>query len=212
MGDTPRNRRLNESVNNSSGSLSGSMDMSSLMDELERMRRKLDEQDRLIQLLRHDAMTDPLTGLYNRRAFEAELERSVSNAHRYDRPSALLLIDLDSFKAVNDKMGHQVGDQVLAHVASILKQNTRTNDVVARVGGDEFCIILNEIRSIDNAYQKAADLADIMARTPCMLDDGHRVQVSASIGTRAFGADDHYDDIIADADARMYADKKADNN
>jgi diguanylate cyclase (GGDEF)-like protein len=109
-------------------------------------------------------------------------------------------------------MGHQVGDQVLCHVANTLRQNTRTNDVVARLGGDEFCIILNEIRTAENAHQKATDLIDMISRTPCMLDDGHSVQVHASIGTRVFAADDDYDTIIADADACMYDDKKADKN
>lgn len=204
--DTLRQRRLTDVLQNAADSL----DLNSLLAEVERMRRKLAEQERLIKMLRRDALTDDLTGLYNRRAFESELKRSVSNARRYDRTSALLLIDLNNFKVVNDTMGHQVGDRVLCHIADILRQNTRANDVVARLGGDEFCIILNEIRHAENAYRKSADLDTIIARTPLLLEDGTRVQVGASIGTRVFGADDDLDVIVAEADARMYDHKKTD--
>ncbi|MBI1362888.1 MAG: diguanylate cyclase [Proteobacteria bacterium] len=206
--DTLRQRRLTDVLHEAAESL----DLSTLMEEVARMRRKLAEQERLIKTLRKDAMTDALTGLYNRRAFESELRRSVSNARRYDRTNALLLIDLNGFKAINDNMGHQVGDIVLEHVASVLRQNTRTNDVVARLGGDEFCIILNEIRRSEDAYNKAASIAERLSAMPVILEDGHQVYAHASIGTRVFSADDDYESIIADADERMYADKKADKN
>ena len=126
-----------------------------LMNQLMNLEVKVRDQERIIADLEKDARTDVLTGLANRRVFEAELKRSVAAVRRYKRLSALLVLDLDGFKSVNDQLGHMVGDEVLVHVAKLLKQNTRPTDVVARLGGDEFCVILNEVRSKADAERRA---------------------------------------------------------
>jgi diguanylate cyclase (GGDEF)-like protein/PAS domain S-box-containing protein len=97
-------------------------------------------ESRLRQLADHDA----LTGLYNRHRFESELERVVSETGRYDRQAALLVMDLDGFKDVNDRFGHPVGDELVSRIGALLRDTVRTSDVVARLGGDEFAVILPE--------------------------------------------------------------------
>ena len=96
------------------------------------------------ELTRRLAITDELTELYNRRYFQDELQRQLPNAERHRRPLAVLAIDVDNFKDVNDGLGHQAGDEVLRQVAAVLRQHTRSSDVVARVGGDEFGVLLCE--------------------------------------------------------------------
>jgi two-component system cell cycle response regulator len=92
--------------------------------------------------LRELADTDPLTGLFNRRAFEVRLQRELAQASRYATVVSCLMVDVDHFKAINDSLGHQMGDQVLAQLAALLKREQRAIDVVARFGGEEFCILL----------------------------------------------------------------------
>ena len=185
------------------------VDTAVLLEQMADMRRHIDEQKRMIRMLKKDALCDALTGLLNRRAFEKELQRSLSVSKRYERHSGLLLIDLDNFKAVNDQMGHTTGDTVLQHVARVLNQNTRANDVVARLGGDEFVIILNEITSPTAAQQRAEQMEELIASTPCMScgTAGTGVNVSASVGWHVIGPDDSFMDILAKADKMMYSRK-----
>ncbi len=93
---------------------------------------------------RHLADVDPLTGLHNRRYFHEALEREVARAHRYTRPLALLLLDVDGFKEINDRHGHLVGDAVIADLGAAVRASARRADIACRVGGDEFCVILPE--------------------------------------------------------------------
>ena len=98
---------------------------------------------------RHLAVVDGVTGLYNRRYFDEALQREVTRAHRYDRPLALLLLDLDGFKAVNDEIGHLAGDAVLAEFADCLRSAVRAADIACRIGGDEFAVLLPEADELD---------------------------------------------------------------
>ena len=98
-------------------------------------------QERLCYLADHDSLTD----LYNRRRFESELERHVSLSRRYGDGAALMMLDLDHFKYVNDALGHHVGDQVIAHVGQLLANRLRSSDILARLGGDEYAVILPHV-------------------------------------------------------------------
>lgn len=182
-------------------------DFNRLLDEVAHMQKKLQDQASLIDNLKEDAATDPLTSLSNRRLFDKELERALASAQRYGRTHALLMIDVNDFKVINDTLGHQTGDNVLIHIARLISQNTRPTDVVARLGGDEFCVILNELKVAENAAERAKDLQDIINQTP-YIGPKNTVPVSISIGFYAFGAEDDVEKILRKADENMYQQKQ----
>jgi len=132
--------------------------------------------------LRHKtaAMTDPLTGLLNRRAFLADAETLLQQQIARDRPIAVLLIDLDHFKSINDRFGHAVGDKVLQIFAKTMRAGLRQTDLVGRLGGEEFTVVLADA-SIDNAYLVADRLRKAFAAAAAVVD-GETVHATASIG------------------------------
>src|SRR5690606_3496387 len=112
--------------------------------------------------------SDPLLPLFNRRAFGRELARAVSLADRYEEPLSIVFFDLNGFKTINDTHGHATGDAVLAHVADVLRGHVRDSDIVGRLGGDEFGVIL--LRSdLPSAKTKAQQLAEMIQTTPAMV-------------------------------------------
>ena len=146
---------------------------------------------------------DPLTDLWNRRRFEEELRRQVARCQRYGEKAALLLMDLDGFKAVNDSFGHKVGDDLLKLVAAALQQRVRGTDAVARLGGDEFAVLLGNV-SPDQAAEVAEQLHALVAAATLDLA-GRRVSVTASVGVvfldeRIAGEQD----AMVQADVAMY--------
>ena len=164
--------------------------------ELRVLRLQLGELERL-------ADSDTLTPLRNRRAFLREVERSLSRVARHGDSTVVMLADLDGLKAINDAGGHQLGDAALIMVAHVLQAQLRTSDVVARIGGDEFGLIL-ETLAPDAAEAKARALCAAVAAEPL---DGR--PLSISIGFTELRADDTLDSVMARADAAMYADKRA---
>lgn len=148
---------------------------------------------------------DPLAPVLNRRAFQRTLQRALSHVERYGRLSAVLYIDLDQFKAVNDQFGHAAGDAVLRHVARLLLDNVRDSDTVGRLGGDEFGVLLVEAGPAE-AAAKAAVLRRIIAETPATYE-GVAHTVRASIGWHVLQAPDDVEGAIARADEAMYATK-----
>jgi diguanylate cyclase (GGDEF)-like protein/PAS domain S-box-containing protein len=161
-------------------------------------RRELEEK------LRHQAEHDPLTGLANRRRFEQELERQIERSSRHAEEAALAVIDLDSFKEVNDVHGHSAGDKLLAAVAAALHERLRATDVAARIGGDEFAAIL--IGVDERGAETAAG-----ALTAAIADHARAAGfvASASVGVAMIEPGSCADELFARADRAMYAVKRA---
>jgi len=145
--------------------------------------------------------------LPNRRAFERELARSLAYVKRHGTAAALLYVDLDDFKGVNDRHGHAAGDAVLRAVARVLGRHVRASDVVARIGGDEFVILLWDCDEA-NALGKAAALEAAIQRTTAM-HAGTSLTVAASVGVTALLPLDRVADTLERADGAMYARKSA---
>lgn len=162
--------------------------------------------------LRLIAQVDHLTGALTRRGFVAQAEREIARSHRYDRPSALVMIDLDHFKAVNDSYGHLVGDHVLQHIARIAEVSLRPSDMFGRLGGEEFAMLLPET-SGDEALAVAERLREAIAGHPMQLADGGALPLTASFGvaawTRSFAS---FPAWLESADAVLYAAKQAGRN
>jgi diguanylate cyclase (GGDEF)-like protein len=150
---------------------------------------------------------DQLTPTLNRRAFLRELHRTMSEVERYKTPAAVLYVDLDGFKALNDGYGHAAGDAVLRHVGRLLTESVRESDVVGRLGGDEFGVILNRV-SAEEATAKAKSL-DEKINNSAILHAGVAHRVAASIGVHAIAMNEDPETAIARADEAMYVDKNA---
>ena len=127
---------------------------------------------------------DPLTGLFNRRKFEAELDRHVAQVKRYGPSGALLMLDLDNFKSINDTLGHSAGDELIVSIAGVLRQRLRSADILARIGGDEFAVLL-PMADQGEATQVAAALISAI-RTNTTLLGGEHKRVTSSIGIAMF--------------------------
>jgi diguanylate cyclase (GGDEF)-like protein/PAS domain S-box-containing protein len=168
----------------------------------------ISERKRLEERLRHLADHDPLTGLRNRRLFEADLELQVGRCQRYGENAALLVIDLDGFKQVNDRYGHGVGDDALRAVARTLTRRLRTTDLLARLGGDEFAVLLPHVDR-PGAERVAADLTRVIAT--CAVDAGETVlHLAGSVGFTLIDREARDDEqILVEADRAMYAAKRA---
>lgn len=153
--------------------------------------------------IQHLAYYDALTGLANRRLFFEQGRRALSMARRRDAPACVLYIDLDDFKQVNDVLGHATGDELLKRAADGLRGSLRETDVMARISGDEFAVVLTEIRDPDAAGHVATRVLDSLPIS--MVSDGKEVPVTASIGL-AFFPDDGTDleALLKAADLAMY--------
>jgi len=161
--------------------------------------------------LQRFARYDSLTGLPNRSFFLDTLERTLSRAGRQRTRNALVFIDLDGFKGVNDGLGHAAGDTVLQTMAERLRAGTRSSDLVARIGGDEFTILVQNLTRADDAALVARGLLDRLAR-PCRADD-HDVALSASAGISVYPEDGtDADTLLRNADLAMYRAKQEGKN
>jgi diguanylate cyclase (GGDEF)-like protein/PAS domain S-box-containing protein len=146
--------------------------------------RDVTEQKRAEARLQHLADHDPLTDLFNRRRFEQELEREAARSSRYGRGGALLLLDLDNLKELNDACGHHWGDEALRTAGRLLQSRVRSSDVLARLGGDEFAVLLAEADEL-HAQKLAEELLELFRRQPLVTDRG-TVDMRTSIGVVAF--------------------------
>ncbi|MFQ5794924.1 MAG: EAL domain-containing protein [Candidatus Bipolaricaulia bacterium] len=161
------------------------------------------ERKRFEAQLVHLANRDPLTGLFNRRRFQEELERQFAQARRYRTQGALLFLDLDSFKDINDSLGHQAGDELLTSLAALLRERLRETDILARLGGDEFAILLPHTEA-DQAQAVAEDLLETVRYHTVVIDE-HPIGITTSIGIALFP--DHnitVEELLTRADLAMY--------
>lgn len=162
---------------------------------------------RLVQRIEHQAQHDPLTGLANLRLFRELAAVALSNGARRRVTTGLLFVDLDGFKAVNDRLGHATGDAVLAQVAVRLCTAVRTGDTVGRLGGDEFVVLLPEVRDAGEATGVATRILELLER-PLESAPGP-VVLSASIGAALSWPTATFDELLARADVAMYQAKAA---
>ena len=182
--------------------------LADLADENALLRASLAEmRDRLAEL-EQLADTDTLTPLPNRRRFLRELERVVAQANRHGTPAALLYIDLDSLKSINDRYGHFAGDTALIHIAKLLAGLIRSTDVAARIGGDEFGVILDHLDH-NSAIETADRIARCIAGNPLDLG-GATVRLEVSIGTATILKGDTLEEVMQRADRNMYIAKGGD--
>jgi len=167
-----------------------------------------DAHERAHEQVAYLAYHDPLTGLPNRRLFFEHLERAVAASSRHNVFAALLLIDLDGFKAVNDSLGHDVGDALLAEVARRLASGKRDEDVAGRLGGDEFVVLVQQLdTNKDSAEHKANTIAENLRRSLCkpMALDNQSVRMEFSIGIRLLEPGQiSVAQALREADAAMY--------
>ena len=165
------------------------------------------EHKKIEQRLLFLAECDELTGLSNRCAFRARLCTAIANAKRTNSMMAVLLLDLDHFKDINDTLGHPVGDQLIRVAAKYLVSCTRETDTVARLGGDEFAIIATNLANIDSITVLLGKISTLLTQ-PFVLD-GHQISTSASIGVTVFPMDsDDPDEILQHADLALYQAKR----
>ncbi|MDO8696950.1 MAG: GGDEF domain-containing protein [Pseudomonas sp.] len=161
--------------------------------------------------LDHLAQHDPLTGLPNRRCFFERLEHAIANARRSGKPLAVLFVDLDHFKQINDHLGHGIGDQVLQTIARQLSSITREVDTVARLGGDEFVILLEHFEQTKDILQVVQKLHERFQSN--LLIDGHELKIHASIGVSLYPRDGiSAEQLLQYADSAMYSAKNSGRN
>jgi diguanylate cyclase (GGDEF)-like protein len=171
--------------------------------------RSGETQARLVDMLQHQATVDSLTGLVNRRVLDEALTTAL-RAPSAPRGTALVLVDVDSFKTINDQHGHPVGDDALAHIAGVLRAVVRAGDaVLSRMGGDELAVLLPDCPA-DVAVRRATEVLDAVRGEPLVLADGTALALSVSLGvahapSHALGLEELY----AAADAALYAAKRA---
>jgi len=151
-----------------------------------------------LDVLGHDAAHDPLTGLLNRRSFDQLLEQALARSRRYGWPFSLVMFDLNRFKALNDRLGHAAGDRVLRRIGAVLRSSLRAGDVAARIGGDEFAVLLN---------RGDRQAGDVLASRVCMLvnNDLKWADIGFAVGVAtAPGEAVEADELCLLADTRLY--------
>lgn len=196
------------------------MQAKKMIEENRALEQKLSASSSVMQQLREEmesvrkeAMTDALTGIANRKLFDVESYRMVSEAHAETKPLCLLMVDIDFFKSFNDNYGHQVGDQVLKLVARTLKDGVKGRDLPARYGGEEFAVVLPETVlegavKVANLLRTAVEAKEIMNR-----NTGERLgKITMSVGAAQLGPNEKISELIERADAALYKSKQNGRN
>ena len=179
--------------------------LSQAMDTLKIARRRVDEQQRQLEVLEKLSTTDMATGLLNLRGLHFALRRILARAKRDESGGALIVIALDGFKAINDNYGHLAGDSVLGHVSRFLSENVREGDVLARIGGDEFAVLMAGVGR-RKADLRASAISDALNQL-IVPWDGRAIQVRGSVGGACYGPNDDMESVYQQADEDMYPQK-----
>jgi diguanylate cyclase (GGDEF)-like protein len=187
--------------------VSGVADVEQLVDEIRRLRGKVAQLQERVEQLDKLAHQDTLINLPNRRGFMRALDQLIDRASRYGAHGAMLYVDLDGLKIINDSFGHGAGDEALIQVANLLSTGVRRSDVVARIGGDEFGILL-ENATEECARETAGRLVDLIASCN-FTHDGDALPLSVAIGVAMIERGDLPADVMARADEEMYRRKAA---
>ena len=177
-----------------------------LIGEVEKLRQELRTSRSRLEHLEVLADQDTLAPVANRRAFVREMSRIMSFSQRYGTPSGMLYFDLNGMKAINDTFGHTAGDQALLKVAHALLENVRESDLVGRLGGDEFGVLLAQADE-ETANEKAAILAQAISETP-LIWEGAEIWLSVAYGIYCFKPGEDVGTALANADKAMYAHKQ----
>jgi diguanylate cyclase (GGDEF)-like protein len=190
-----------------SDEVSEDADVQRLIEEISRLRGQVAQLQERVEQLDHLAHQDSLIDLPNRRGFLRELERLIARVSRYDAKAAMLYVDVDGLKTINDSCGHLAGDQALIQVADLMASGVRKSDVVARIGGDEFGILL-ENADEPSAHETASRLIELIAGCE-FLHEGKSLPLSVAIGVGMIEASDTAESVMARADHEMYRRKAA---
>lgn len=182
-------------------------DAQALIREIDRLRSKITTLEQRVSQLDRLAHRDALVDLPNRRSFVAGLEALIARVDRYGDKAAMLFVDLDGLKRINDKFGHPAGDQALIQVAQMLVASVRKSDYVARIGGDEFGILLERIDE-RGAWEMALRIVETVVGSQFCVD-GCCLPLSVAVGVGPIRADDDPQSVIARADKEMYRVKAA---
>jgi diguanylate cyclase len=185
----------------------------SLEQKLNASKAEIQQLQQNLEMVRHESLTDPMTGLANRKYFDEALQRAIAEAGARSEPLSLLMIDIDHFKRFNDTYGHLTGDQVLRLVAASLKQNVKGQDIAARYGGEEFAVILPNtvLRSavtVGDHIRRAAMSKELIKRSTGELLG----RITLSVGAATLHHGDTAQSLIERADACLYAAKRNGRN
>src|SRR4051794_6709754 len=190
-----------------SDQISDDADVGQLVEEISRLRGQVAQLQERVEQLDHLAHQDSLIDLPNRRGFIRGLEQLIARVSRYDGHAAMLFVDVDGLKTINDTFGHRAGDHALIQVAELLETGVRKSDFVARIGGDEFGILLENADEASASETAARLVEEIAACKFC--HEGDCLPLSVAIGVGVINANDTAEEVMARADEQMYRRKAA---
>lgn len=197
---------MSRHVANDEGSLSLA-DAEALLSEINRLTAQVASLEESIGELQELANSDPLVNLPNRRRFLADVQRMIGRVERYGASAAVLFVDVDGLKGINDKFGHSAGDEALVEIGQLLVASVRKSDSVARIGGDEFGIILEHSDEL-RAWQMALRVVETVVGSEFCVD-GKCLQLSVAVGVGKIEPGDTPEAVLARADKEMYRVKAA---
>jgi diguanylate cyclase len=182
-----------------------------LSDELSMANQKIESMQLEFNKVRHESVTDPLTGLHNRRFFDKHMEQTCATESPPEDPTSLVLVDIDFFKHINDTYGHQMGDSVLKKVAGWLTESVRGKDVIARIGGEEFALVLPET-NLQGASSVAENLRTSFAKRTLKYGDITIGKITISLGAAELKKGESADGFFSRADHALYQAKRKGRN